>query len=228
MKRNILISTILITFTILFSILLVMLIPEKNTKLEIVNFNNVKLDLGEYKVRTYKEADEGEKDKIILAVDDVNDFYNNVIKKSKYYVEELEFEVKGFYTLGYFSKDNSLFNYRIYDNTVVLEATFGTFALTNPNDLDHPDFYYIHGPFLTGLSPDYSSRISSHVSFDDLFTVISYIDDSLYKFENNEIYFKGIKSDCVTVSDDYVIVMYSSDEGIKMRRYDGYKEKELW
>ncbi|MCR5787355.1 MAG: hypothetical protein K6G28_06620, partial [Acholeplasmatales bacterium] len=91
----------------------------------ISNDNRVTLDIGRYRVKNYKKdlAYANANQTISFDVANGNDFYNDVIKESNYYVSKLDYKVDEYVAIGFLIKDNHLFEYKIKDNNVIIMAT---------------------------------------------------------------------------------------------------------
>ncbi len=219
MKKKLIIIFSIAIVSIIILLTIVFTIPDKKQKIELTNFEGTTLELGEYKVKSYKKEKYANKiEQIEFLVDDVNDFYNTMIKNNSFYVKELDFNINNYYAYGFFVENNSFFNYKIMEKTVYLEASFGMIGLYNEIIKEY-DNYYFNGPITYGVSPDINDTIYSDVSFEQFERIISYSDKNSYKIIEDEIYIKGIEiEDKKTYTNDYIIIFYEENNEIKMRR----------
>jgi len=222
-KRKVLIIFSIAIIAITIVLLIVFISPDKVENIYLTNFEGTTLELGEYKVKSYKKDEyANRKDIIEFVVEDVNDFYNTMIKSNQFYVNELEFVVDDYYSYGYFIKNKSLFNYQIYSNHIHLEACFGICGIRDTSkDGYYYDNYYLSGPVSFSIAAERFDTYHTPLTFEQFKKICTYLDEVGCKIEENEIFFKGLDlTDKKTYTDDYIVIFYKNGNEIKMKNYN--------
>lgn len=215
-KKIIIILSVALTLTI-GTFLLIFLLGKNDTPKENVGeYRNIKIecispesytyDLGEYFVYNYKES-VNENERIYLVnfqVDDGMDFYNRIIKKSKYYNADFDYKNDGhIISYGFLHDKLNYIKYQVYQKSVELININGSF--TDPydfNDLitgtEPITFYKIPGPILRKLdnkNPD----LNTPTLWKDVYDIeISY--DNIVKL------YSDLPYDFAKIHDDYILI----------------------
>ena len=152
MKKRIIITSLIISLAALVAIMIVLIISNQSKNLSIYGMErNVKLELGNYKVKDYKyNKISGDVDCINFNVKSPNDFYDTIIKKNEFYSEDLDFKREDLYAYGFFYKNESFFEYEITENgNVNIKASFGSYYVEDDTT------YFIPAPIHLNLSKNY-------------------------------------------------------------------------
>lgn len=230
MKKKGIIRGLIILLSSITAIVLVLTL--RNTKTRLILYSCDKaatLDLGEYKVKDYvKNRSNGREYTISFYVDNKRDFYNSIIVKSKYYQEELDFDMKyyGFdnivFAYGYFIIHNRLFNYWIGE-----ESSFVSIAPCSGIFFTEDDSFLINYPVHDRLSVKnlnnekeawlYQELSEYYTNYEMVLKIAEHM-PSYTKIEDDGVYVKGCYLDKDTnqdvLTDDYLIKIYEDENGI--------------
>ena len=229
MKKKGIIIGLIILLSSLTAIILVLTLRNKKTRLVLDSLDkSVTLDLGKYKVKDYnKWTEDGANYMISFYVTNKNDFYNDVIVKSKYYEEELDFDVKyynidnRYYAYGYFLINNRLFNYYIDEESkyVKISSRSGVFSTDN-------NYYLIPFPVRYSLSAEaienetqfyyYRGLSDKSTTYEMVLKIAEHLPSTYTKIEDDCINIKGFSIDdnyIETLSDGYLIKIYEDENG---------------
>lgn len=238
--KKIVIALVIIAVSIITSIIIVLSIPKGYKEVKIEGFNSeVTLNLGKYKVKNYKKTKiSGDCECVEFNVNSTSDYYNNVIKKSDLYMEDLDFDVENYDVFGFLYKENTFFKYTIKDGLIHIESSIGSYY--DNQDKSNMTKYYIPGPFAinssyTSIQEENNSNFffdtllsDKNINFDMIKIIISHLDEDYWKYENEEIYIKGfyyfekIKGQeyVKTISNDYLFKIREENNIVRVRLKD--------
>lgn len=183
----------------------------------------VTLDLGKYKIKDFKsDKFDGSNPEISFVVENQNTFYNDVIKTSEYFDEELLFQTNKYDIYGYLIVENRLFNYYFLNNSITIRSMEGMYELDSGYYIFAPIFPYVDANSLES-NDEYYAHIRKlndyYISFDFLKKLISKMESKYFKFEDDIIFLKGVswhdlKEGINSIFDDYLIKIYEENAKI--------------
>ncbi len=228
MKKKGIIIGLIILLSSITAIILVLTLRNTKTRLVLNSYDEiVTIDLGEYKVKDYKKnIISGGNYEISFYVTNKRDFYNEVIIKSDYYKEELDFDLKAngidqmAYVYGYFIEEYRLFNYFMDEKGYVRISSCSSYFIKD-------NYYYNFDlPLYFSLSRDrlnveekswiYTTLTEKLTNYDMMITIAKSMNSAHYAIEEDCIYVKGYYFDDKNIevlSDDYLIKIYEDENG---------------
>lgn len=241
--KKIIISLVLIIFSISVVLIIAFSFSNKKTKLNVQTLDKqYVLELGEYEVENYEKSGvNGCNEFITFTVKNENDFYNKIIKKSEFYKADLEYEVDGYYSFGFFVEKNCIFEYTIKNRKVKIIELAGWYFGNTIDDVDVSSYSIIPSPINTplyynNLNPntaesefdyEYDTHLyDSNIGFGMLVDIYRYVDQDYYLIKDNQIHLKGkiIKKENynmkIELSKDYLITLTLDGEDVKVGNYD--------
>ncbi len=258
-KKIIIILSIALTLTI-GTFLLIFLVGKNDTpKEDIGEYRNIKIeclspesytyDFGEYFVYNYKEI-KNKNDRISLItfkVDDGTDFYNRIIKKSKYYNADFDYKTKkNVISYGFLQDKLNFIMYDIEPNFVTIQNLFGMFII--PHDYDPWETelitcFIIPGPIdrkLDNKNPDLNTPTlwegfyDVEISYDNIVKLYSDLPYDFAEIHDDYILIKGIcyvddfydetKMKTLFISENYVCKITKFNDTVRYEILDEYNK----
>lgn len=234
MKRRIIITLSILAVAIISAIILiVVLTPKKNEEIEIKiesfgyrRCEPVVLDLGKHKVKNYKkEKEDNEQYHVEFNINSAEDFFNDYIKTNKGYIPELDFKAGGCNHYGFLVIDNNIFEYNVYNKTICISASYGSFIDYSPAVFEfESDSFYVLGDFGSNNSfekldiefdPEHpyntiARQSYTKVSYNDFIKIYNYIDSNICKVEDNVVYLKAFYDNWhgeMKLTEDYFVTI---------------------
>ncbi len=237
MKKKIIIylSTIIVAIAAAITLIVVFTNNKKDNNIHEISLSNygysygesVELNFGKHKALNFNKSKSSNEQPILkFDVDSGEDFYNDVIKQHELYNAELDFVVENRgLAYGYIVVDNCIFHYEVYKKNVIIEACYGTINVYGGSN--GMEKYYIIGSFSANLSEEQimSDATSTYdlirkqahdaISYDNILKIYGFIDEDLYKIEDDVLYLKAIYYDKKTkekyLTDNYFVTISNID-----------------
>ena len=190
--------------------------------------DNVRLDFGKHEVKKYDKYDYArDRYEIKFDVESGEDFYNKYIKTHESYIEDLDFKIARSISYGYMIKEDRIFHYEVYDETIILNTFHGNIESYMIGEVHLQSEIIIPGNYssliekidlpISELDKYYLTTRKSwdRIPYEDILKVYSYISKDICKIEDNIVYLKGIYYDYDNnkyITDDYYV---------KLSEYEG-------